>query len=111
STAALLESNLVEVYDARTNQWSTEAPLPVARWGAVAGALNETLYVFGGATGPRNGLTALSNADAYVHQALVSDDQTEPGKETIHLQVTAGSSSLGSVYVQAFTDTGTAQIR
>jgi uncharacterized repeat protein (TIGR01451 family) len=111
STAGLLESGLVEVYYARTGQWNAEAPLSAARWGAAGGAVNETPYVLSGSTGARNALTALPNADAYAHQALVSTNQTAAGKETIHLQVTAGSTFIGNVYVQAFTDTGTTQIR
>lgn len=41
----------VDVYDQQTNKWTTEAPLPTPREGAVAAVVNDTVYVFGGYDG------------------------------------------------------------
>ena len=38
----------MEIYDPATDSWRTGAPLPVARGGIAAAAMNERIFVFGG---------------------------------------------------------------
>jgi N-acetylneuraminic acid mutarotase len=44
-------SDLVQVYDPATNQWTNDAALPMPRSDAAAAVLNDDLYLFGGESG------------------------------------------------------------
>jgi N-acetylneuraminic acid mutarotase len=44
-------SDLVQVFDPRTNTWTTDGTLPEARSDAAAAALNDDIYCFGGGRG------------------------------------------------------------
>ena len=48
STGTILNVN--EVYNTATNSWTTAAPMPTARLGGTAAAVNNVLYVMGGGT-------------------------------------------------------------
>ncbi|BFH17394.1 hypothetical protein WJ0W_002188 [Paenibacillus melissococcoides] len=54
-------TNIVEVYDTQTDEWSTVANMPTARSWAPATAIGDKIYVFGG--GNSNG--ALKNTECY----------------------------------------------
>ena len=47
--------NNTEIYHPTTDTWTSGTPLPIARHGLAAAAINETIYVIGG--GPEPGLT------------------------------------------------------
>ena len=63
-------TGVVEVYDASTNQWSTQfapsvplAPMPTQRMGAGAAEVNGKIYVVGGNSG--SGTSAVASMDVY----------------------------------------------
>jgi hypothetical protein len=53
-----------ERYDAKTNKWFIETPMPTARHGLGAASVDNKIYVIGG--GPQPGLS-VSNANGIFH--------------------------------------------
>lgn len=45
----------LQIYDPKTDSWTTKSPMPRAVYGAAAGAINGKLYVAGGQADPTNG--------------------------------------------------------
>ena len=56
------------VYDPATDDWEALPPMPTARHGLGAAALNDRIHVFGG------GLKTGGNAASDIHEVLVLDE-------------------------------------
>ncbi len=58
--------DLSEVYDPKTDQWTTLAPMPTLRSGALAATLGDTIYVMGGGFKKEDGrFKFLTTVEAY----------------------------------------------
>ena len=54
---------ILDVYDPVANTWTTKAPMPTGRVGAVGAVVNGKLYVIGGSTNGSNSLTTVEVYD------------------------------------------------